>query len=302
VSYARTLLFDVRLKTNGILIGEREADRFAELGVHEVNISIYSHLPKAHDAITKVPGSFVRSIEAAKRLKDRGMAVEIRVAVIKGAAANYARLRALAEELGVKILYDATIIPMLNGDRTPVALNISPEDRALFFADQAVAAGMENECAAAPSEELLDGHSCGAGHTSCYITPQGDVTPCVQFPLVCGSVRSGNFLDIWRSSPHFLEVRNIRNRDLHVCSSCSSLSSCARCPGLAFQEGDMRGAAPQDCESTYSRTKIPTPLFPVPAPDSTRVSRSPSSGQFVPLAALLSTARHAAYIDSSATH
>jgi len=302
VAYARELLFDVRLKTNGILIGEREADRFAELGVRSVNISIYSHLPEAHDAITKVPGSFARSLEAVKRLKNRGMAVEIRVAVIKGAAANYTRLRALAEELGVKIQYDATIVPMMDGDRTPVALNISPEDRALYFADPAVSAGMEDDCAAVPSEELLDGHSCGAGHTSCYITPQGDVTPCVQFPLVCGNVRDGNFLEIWRNSPNFREVRGIRNRDLHVCSSCSSLSSCARCPGLAFQEGNMRGAAIQDCENTYFKTKIPTPLYPEPTSGSARETRPSGAGQFVPLTALLSTTRPAAYDDSLPTH
>jgi len=90
--------------------------------------------------------------------------------------------------------------------------------------------------------------------------------PCVQFPLVCGSLRRSRFLEIWRS-PQFAEVRGIRNRDLDVCGSCSSLSSCDRCPGLAFQDGNMRGASRQTCENTYSRTKAPTPLYPVATPD-----------------------------------
>jgi AdoMet-dependent heme synthase len=301
VAYARSLLFDVRLKTNGILIGEREADRFAELGVREVNISIYSHLPEAHDAITRVPGSFARSIEAVKRLRGRGLAVEIRVSVMKGGA-NYARLRALAEDLGVRIMYDATIVPMIDGDRTPVSLNVSPAERAEFFADPAVLIGLEDVCArpAQADDELLNGHSCGAGHNGCYISPQGDVTPCVQFPLVCGSLRSSSFLDIWRSSPQFAEVRGIRNRDLHVCNSCASLSSCSRCPGLAFQEGYMRGAAHHDCENTYSRTKVPTPLYPAASLDSAPQRHMPVSNQFVPLAALLPAPRDGAYRDSAA--
>ena len=301
VAYARSLLFDVRLKTNGILIGEQEADRFAELGVREVNISIYSHLPEAHDAITRVPGSFARSIEAVKRLRGRGLAVEIRVSVMKGGA-NYTRLRALAEELGVRIRYDATIVPMIDGDRTPVSLNVSPAERAEFYADPAVLIGLEDVCArpAPVDDELLNGHSCGAGHNGCYISPQGDVMPCVQFPLVCGSLRSSSFLEIWRSSPQFAEVRGIRNRDLHVCNSCSSLSSCSRCPGLAFQEGNMRGAARQDCENTYSRTKVPTPLYPAASLDSAPQRHPPVSGQFVPLAALLPAPRDGAYRDSAA--
>src|ERR1017187_10046887 len=218
VAYARSLLFDVRLKTNGILIGEREADRFAELGVREANISIYSHLPEVHDAVTRVPGSFARSIEAVKRLRSRGMAVEIRVSVMKGGA-DYGRLRALAEELGVRIMYGATIMPMMDGDRTPVLLNISPAERAEFYSDPAVLIGLEDNVCAKPApvdDEVLNGHSCGAGHNSCYVSPQGDVTPCVQFPLVCGSLRRSSFQEIWRS-PQFAEVRGIRNRDLHTC-------------------------------------------------------------------------------------
>jgi radical SAM protein with 4Fe4S-binding SPASM domain len=300
VAYARSLLFDVRLKTNGILIGEREADRFVELGVREVKVSIYSHLPEAHDAVTRVPGSFARSIEALKRLKSRGLRVGISVSVMKGGA-DYARLRALAEELGASILYDATIVPMMDGDKTPVLLNISPAERAEFYANPAVLFKEDDACASPASTggELMDGHSCGAGHVRCYITPQGDVTPCVQFPLVCGNLRQSKFLEIWTSSPQFAEVRGIRNRDLNVCSSCSSLSSCDRCPGLAFQEGDMRGASRQTCEDTYFRTKVPNPLYPGPDLDPAPQRRPQGSGQFVPLAALLPAARAGSYRDSA---
>ena len=292
VAYARSLMFDVRLKTNGILIGERDADRFAEMGVREVNISIYSHRPEVHDAITRVPGSFARSIEAMRRLKRCGLAVEMRVCVMKGGADSYARLKELADDLGVRIQFDATIMPRLDGGQAPVALNIDADAREEFYADPAVAVHLEDACAppTPPGEELLNGHSCGAGFTGCYITPQGDVMPCVQFPLVCGSLRHNSFLDIWTSAPEFLEIRGIRNRDLDTCGSCSSLSSCKRCPGLAFKEGSMRGPSIQNCQNTYVQTQVPTPLYPVAASGAAH-HRSPApSGQFIPLAALLPAA------------
>ena len=50
LAYARELGFDVKLKTNAILMGEREADRIRDLGVRQVQISIYSHRPEVHDA------------------------------------------------------------------------------------------------------------------------------------------------------------------------------------------------------------------------------------------------------------
>ena len=63
LEYARELKFCVKLKTNAVLIRERQADRIRSLGVQSVQISIYSHRPEVHDAITKIPGSLKRSVE-----------------------------------------------------------------------------------------------------------------------------------------------------------------------------------------------------------------------------------------------
>ena len=78
-----------------------------------------------------------------------------------------------------------------------------------------------------PSEEDLEGYSCSAGHSFCYISPYGDVFPCVQFPLPTGNIRQQKFLDIWNFSPQMKEVRSIQAKDLTVCSSCSHVSSCS---------------------------------------------------------------------------
>ena len=63
---ARELTFNVKLKTNAILIREQEAALIRELGVETVQVSIYSHRPEVHDAITKVKGSLQRSLDAIR--------------------------------------------------------------------------------------------------------------------------------------------------------------------------------------------------------------------------------------------
>ena len=74
LEYARRkLLFCVKLKTNAILIREREAARIRDLGVESIQISIYSHRPEVHDAITLVPGSLKRSVDAIRFLKAQGL-------------------------------------------------------------------------------------------------------------------------------------------------------------------------------------------------------------------------------------
>ena len=74
---ARALTFCVKLKTNAVLIREAQAARLRDLGVESVQVSIYSHRPEVHDAITKVPGSLRRSINAIRFLKSQGLKVII---------------------------------------------------------------------------------------------------------------------------------------------------------------------------------------------------------------------------------
>src|SRR6202790_2999170 len=73
VEHARARTFCIKLKTNGVLIREKEAERLRALGVESVQISIYSHRPEVHDAITKMPGSFRQSIEAGGLLRKYGI-------------------------------------------------------------------------------------------------------------------------------------------------------------------------------------------------------------------------------------
>src|ERR1700704_4454230 len=44
LEYARKRTFCIKLKTNGILIRKKEADRIKDLGVESVQVSIYSHI------------------------------------------------------------------------------------------------------------------------------------------------------------------------------------------------------------------------------------------------------------------
>ena len=73
-------------------------------------------------------------------------------------------------------------------------------------------------------DEMLNARPCSAGHTACYISPYGDVFPCVQFPLPTGNLREQRFEDVWHESPQMNEVRAIRMRDLPTCSTCSFMT------------------------------------------------------------------------------
>jgi radical SAM protein with 4Fe4S-binding SPASM domain len=253
LGYARELGFDVKLKTNAILLGEREADRIRDLGIRQVQVSIYSHRPEVHDAITKVPGSLQRSLTAIRFLRARGLHVLMANVLMRQNAGDYPHVRALAAELGVECTIDPTITPKMDGDTSILSLRLSEPQLLRVFTDKSLLGDPASEPPPPTDEEMLDSRPCSAGHTACYISPYGDVFPCVQFPLPTGNLRRQPFRDVWRESPEMNGVREIRVRDLPTCSTCSFMTTCTRCPGLAYMEGNMRGPSSADCEKSQIR-------------------------------------------------
>ena len=260
VEHARRLQFNVRIKTNGVMVREREAARLRQLGVEELQISVYSHRPEIHDAITKLPGSLKRSLAAIRFLKSQGLKVQIAHVLMTANLGDQAGVRALARELGVNYSLDPTITPKMDGDTSILKLRIPATALHAVVHDEDLVGDVKAYCAPprAPGADDMEAYSCSAGHTLAYISPYGDLFPCVQFPLPCGNVRRQKFIDIWQNSSALGEVRSIRLKDLPVCSTCSHAAVCTRCPGLAYMEGNMRGPSTADCEKSFQKSGIPS--------------------------------------------
>ena len=266
VEYARALLFNVRIKTNAVMIGEREAQRLRALAIEQVQVSVYSHRAEIHDAITKLPGSFGRTIQAIRFLRSQGLKLVIANVLMTANMHDHAHVRSLAKELDVQYRLDPTITPKLDGNSSILNLRIPGTQLKQVLQDEDLV-GDVNEFCSPPtpaSADDFESYPCSAGHSSCYISPYGDVFPCVQFPLPSGNVRQQPFRDIWRGSPELQEVRSIRLKDLPVCSACAHANACTRCPGLAYMEGSMRGPSSADCQKSFQRTGIPSANMMLP--------------------------------------
>jgi AdoMet-dependent heme synthase len=260
IEYARSLMFCVKIKTNAFMIGEKEAKRLGELMIQDVQVSIYSHRPEVHDAITLLPGSLKRSIAGIRRLRANGVKVVIANVLMMQNLGDHEGVIALARDLDAGYAIDPTVTPMMDGDRSILKLGLGVPQLQQVFHEPDLVGDVDEFCAPplAKNDDYKKDFPCSAGHTACYISPYGDVFPCVQFPLPSGSVRRQKFIDIWRHSDQLNEVRTITVGDLPVCSGCGHASSCSRCPGLAYMEGNMRGPSTQDCEKSFARTGVPS--------------------------------------------
>jgi radical SAM protein with 4Fe4S-binding SPASM domain len=263
IGYARQLHFDVSLKTNGLTITADTAERLRSLGVRRVQVSIYSADAAIHDAITKVRGSLQRSLQAVRLLRDAGLVVKIACPLMPQNTAGYRKVVELAHELGVPYTLDVTITGKIDGDLSLLKLREPAQNLLAVLSDPELKP--EELCEVskaeppAPSEadEALRDIACSAGHNACYISPYGDVFPCVQMPLPTGNLRQERFADIWYSSPALRRLRALRDTQVPICSECSIRKYCERCPGLAMMEdGDLYGPSLRACDLAEAKARL----------------------------------------------
>jgi radical SAM protein with 4Fe4S-binding SPASM domain len=275
LAFARALRFDISLKTNGLLITRERAVQLKAMGVHKISISIYSDNPAEHDAVTKVPGSLEKSLETARMLKGLGLRVKLVCPIMRQNLQSYRGVQRLAEELGVPYNLDPTITPMMDGDTGLLQHRVSAQELQVVYADPkfnpAIAAHTEGPCSEAlesVQEEAspYDSIPCSAGQNSAYISPYGDVYPCVQMPLPTGNVRRQSFRDVWYGSGEMQRVRAIRENMIEVCNQCEIRQHCERCGGLALMEdGDLTGPSTRACELAEMKARLAGVPQPVSA-------------------------------------
>ncbi len=256
ITEAKRLRFDLRLKSNALLITEERARRLRELGVRQVDVSIYSVDPAVHDAVTKIPGSLERSLAGIERLRAAGVGVKLNCPLMRATVGGYRDVRALAERLGVACGIDPMITARNDGDLATVRLRIGRADVKRVLSDATLNPDpLPTEIPDVRPD--LDDIACGAGHNACYVSAYGDVMPCVALPLACGNIRDTPFAEIWSDSRSMREVRSIRVRSLHTCAGCEAAAFCTRCPGQALvEDGDLYGPSTAACEHALAGAEL----------------------------------------------
>lgn len=255
-SYARERNFALRILTNGTVMTKEDVEKIASLNPLSVGISIYSTDPRVHDAITSQSGSLSKSLLAVTMLREKGVRVRISTMVMKKNLNDYQSVREIAQNLGAEFQVGYRIAPKLtnSGYAYPSDLLINKDELRGVLAD----------IGESPEEFYQEGFNvipCGAGHTNCYISPYGDIYPCVLLPIFCGSLRKKTFIDIWKRSYWMRKVRSAIIPRL-PCSRCDYLKYCKPCLAFSyFDNGDIFIPSERICVEARERKNLVTGKF-----------------------------------------
>jgi AdoMet-dependent heme synthase len=257
----RKLGYAVVLFSNGSLITDPVAAQLYDVALLGVEISLHGPTADVHDAITGVAGSFDRALQAMRSLRKHQVRTKLKCNLLKANDGETASVVSLAEQLDVEYTFDPFIYPRRDAD-CPVA-----EQRLCVNAIKDLL-----------KDPLLDGepvqkgaHSylangakrlCGMGETTVAISSNGDVFPCIPFKMSAGNVRTQSMSAIWKHSPVFARLRELRNKDLTKCGTCELLDYCARCTAVVYNEtGGLLGCGGLCREVAEARRRMSAELL-----------------------------------------
>lgn len=205
--HATTLGMRVNLITNGTLVTQEVANQLAESGLRSAQVSLEGPNAQVHDALTRVPGSFERTLAGIRRLIEAGLHVHTNTTLNRINAPHLCELIGVIADLGTRRLSMNMVIPC--GSAPDEEVTITYTETAEFIdraKRRAREVGIEflwysptPYCIYNPIAQRLGGKSCAACDGLLSVAPNGDVLPCSSLPESVGNVLRHPFDKVWNS-------------------------------------------------------------------------------------------------------
>ncbi len=231
--YAKQRRFNLTIFTNGTLITEAVADRFASLRPYRVEISLHGVTPETCDAVTAVAGSYEQILQGVRRLKARAVPVMLKANVLDLNVQEVTHVRRIARELGVGFrTFDPAIFPRFSGDRSSVDHAASVEglqgamvESFRVLSEQELQVALSHPCPAA------DNRPCDIGSDSqVTIGADGYLYPCPLYRFHGFNLRKMSFHDAYHRKHELIpEVIHARWDDLEKCPDCDAAGHYHHC-------------------------------------------------------------------------
>lgn len=234
--YAKKKGFIVTIFTNGTLVSKEVIDCFRKWRPFNIEVTLYGATSETYETVTQVPGSFAKCLKGIDLLLDAGLPLQLKSIIMTLNRHEVGQLKEFSESRGMPFLIDPILSPRLDRSRDPCSFRLSPREVVeIDVADPERVQQWKEYLAdfrGRPKSNHL--YLCGAGQTSFFINPYGELQMCVLSRSPSYDLRRGSFRGGWYE---FLgKVRQRKARDDFPCKECDLISLCGQCPGWSYLE------------------------------------------------------------------
>jgi radical SAM protein with 4Fe4S-binding SPASM domain len=230
--HTRTNGLLVTVFTNGTLITDNILELFEALPPYVVEVSLYGASAATYEKITGIKGSYKKCLRGIQQLLAHRVNVKLKTILMTLNQHEFFDIEDMAKEFGVKFRFDAAIFPCLNGDDTPLNLRVSPENAVeKEFSDNERLRNWKDfskRYQGLPPSDTL--YNCGAGLTSFYIDPYGNLQPCLMTTDFRYNLSKGSFSSGWYDI--IPTIREKKAGATYTCNQCEKRMLCSFCPAF----------------------------------------------------------------------
>ncbi len=253
--HARARKFAIKIYTNCLTMTDAMASVLGELAIQEVQTSLYSHQADVHDAITKVPGSWEKTVQGIQHLIKHRVRVIAKSPMMVTNAPHYKEYQQFVENLGALCGVDANgLMPKEDGSRDPQQLSVDEELYRVMRTDPAL--GGKKSIKIRPPVRL-DSSPCGACRAGIHIEANGELRPCTQLGIGLGNAVQQGVRYHWDNNPERQVIAGLTWADIHGCRRCDLSGYCHRCYAKSYAEqGDMLGPYASACRRALTEYSL----------------------------------------------
>lgn len=233
--YRKGIAFDVF--TNGQRI-VHDVERLANYYPRVVGVSIYSGIAEVHDYITRVKGSWKRTMSVVRQLSDFAVPMNLKCCVMRPNVKSYYMVADIAKEYGAVPQFEISLTDSVEGDRcVSKYLRMTHEQLEIVLRDENIPLYVGSE---APNyggqRKAMESNPCGAGENTLCITPEGNVIPCCSFHTIFGNLKKQDIASILNGSRERKYWLKLSLNDYEECGRFDYCDYCNLCPGNNFIE------------------------------------------------------------------
>ena len=213
LEYARSHKFAISLMTTGTHGLQKDELRFLkDLGLNGLIMSLFSLDPGVHDRITGVNGSWEQLQRTITTGKALGVPVVLTCIALSLNSGGIPEVKRFAAQEEIPLRLDGSLTPRWDGRPHPEGLALSVEAERQLHHEMALSPKENQEPLSVPWE--MESQGCGAGLNRCYLTPQGEMWPCIEVPWACGRItgKKNQFHRIWSQSKIINKIRLLQEK------------------------------------------------------------------------------------------
>ena len=235
--YCREIGLNFIILSNLTLCDEKTINALRTLNPQFINVSLYSMESEIHDKITRVKGSWEKTMRAILGCKEVGLHIRVATPLLKTNRKSFGEIKSFCDLNRLHFVPDYNIFARTDhsSDNLDFACSISELEETLNDEFQIFKPLIEN-CYRNES----DCRVCRIGHRRIYVDFHGNYYPCdAMHDYKLGSVYDNALLEIWRGRNMKL-IREMRLKDLRKCVGCEDRKYCLICPAQNYNAtGDM---------------------------------------------------------------